>query len=170
MEFKKAEEKDLNEIMTIIKDAQRHLRKERIDQWQNNYPNREIVQEDIARGNNYILVEDDVIIGTVVLTFEEEENYKKIYDGQWLCNLDYAVVHRIAVARAFMGQGYGSIILREAEKICIEKGFSAIRADTHQDNRVMQKLLENSGFYYCGIIYLEDGAKRLAFEKIINTV
>ena len=31
----------------------------------------------------------------------------------------------------------------------------------------MQRLLEKSGFKYCGIIYLEDGNERIAFEKII---
>lgn len=57
MLFRKAEYRDFNEIMAIIKEAQVHLRESGIDQWQNNYPNEEIVQEDIARGNNYILVE-----------------------------------------------------------------------------------------------------------------
>jgi RimJ/RimL family protein N-acetyltransferase len=163
--LKKAELKDSEAIMQIIKEAQHHLREKGIDQWQNNYPNKEIVEEDIARGINYILLKDDIIIGTVVLTFAGEETYKRIYKGQWLCNQDYAVVHRIAVARAFMGQGYGSIILKELEKLCLEKGFYCIRVDTHEENRAMQKLLENRGFHYCGIIYLKDGAKRLAFEK-----
>ena len=72
--------------------CQVHLRESGIDQWQNNYPNEEIVQEDIARGNNYILVEDGKVIGTVVLSFAEEESYKQIYDGQWLCGLAYAVI------------------------------------------------------------------------------
>lgn len=168
MLFRKAEYRDFNEIMAIIKEAQVHLRESGIDQWQNNYPNEEIVQEDIARGNNYILVEDGKVIGTVVLSFAEEENYKKIYDGQWLCGLAYAVIHRIAVARDFMGKGYGSILLKEAEKLCIERGFKSLRADTYEDNKVMQRLLENHGFQYCGIIYLEDGAKRIAYEKLIG--
>src|SRR5690554_6567775 len=105
MNFKKAENRDFDKIMCIIKDAQVHLRESGIDQWQNNYPNEEIVQEDIANGNNYILVQDDIIIGTVVLTFGEEERYSKLYEGQWLCGQKYAVVRRVAVAREFMGQG-----------------------------------------------------------------
>ena len=31
----------------------------------------------------------------------------------------------------------------------------------------MQNLLKKNGFSYCGVIYLEDGGKRIAFEKII---
>lgn len=170
MNFKKAENRDFDKIMCIIKDAQVHLRESGIDQWQNNYPNEEIVQEDIANGNNYILVQGDIIIGTVVLTFGEEERYSKLYEGQWLCGQKYAVVRRVAVAREFMGQGYGSKLLKEAEKLCGKRGFKCLRADTHEDNKVMQKLFENHGFQYCGIIYLEDGAKRVAYEKVIGRV
>jgi predicted GNAT family N-acyltransferase len=32
----------------------------------------------------------------------------------------------------------------------------------------MQKFLQNNGFKYCGIIYLEDGNERLAFEKKLD--
>ena len=38
--------------------------------------------------------------------------------------------------------------------------------DTHEDNISMQRLLEKNNFKYCGIIYLEDGNKRIAFEKL----
>jgi hypothetical protein len=30
----------------------------------------------------------------------------------------------------------------------------------------MQKLLSKLGYTYCGLIYLEDGAERIAFQKI----
>jgi hypothetical protein len=43
-----------------------------------------------------------------------------------------------------------------------------IRIDTHRDNHIMQGLLQRHGFSYCGIIYLLDGAERLAFQKIAD--
>mgnify|MGYP003296922186 CR=1 FL=1 len=39
-----------------------------------------------------------------------------------------------------------------------------IRIDTHHDNVVMQRLLKKLGFQYCGIIHLENGDPRLAFQ------
>ena len=44
--------------------------------------------------------------------------------------------------------------------------ISNIRIDTHRDNRIMQKLISRSGFSYCGIILLADGAERLAYQRI----
>ena len=40
-----------------------------------------------------------------------------------------------------------------------------IRIDTHRDNVIMRHLLEKHGFKYCGIIYLENGDERLAYQK-----
>ena len=37
--------------------------------------------------------------------------------------------------------------------------------DTHRDNIPMQKVLARNDFTYCGIIYLENGDERLAFNK-----
>ena len=40
-----------------------------------------------------------------------------------------------------------------------------LRIDTHEKNLVMQNLVKKTGFSYCGIIYVDDGTKRLAYEK-----
>jgi RimJ/RimL family protein N-acetyltransferase len=40
-----------------------------------------------------------------------------------------------------------------------------IRIDTHRDNAIMQHLLEKNGFVKCGIIYVEDGSPRIAYQK-----
>ncbi|MBR1526072.1 MAG: hypothetical protein IJ640_05360 [Prevotella sp.] len=41
-----------------------------------------------------------------------------------------------------------------------------IRIDTHRDNRIMQHLMQKEGFTYCGIIYLDNGDERLAYQKM----
>ena len=41
-----------------------------------------------------------------------------------------------------------------------------LRIDTHENNAVMQHLVEKHGFQRCGIIHLEDGAPRIAFERV----
>jgi hypothetical protein len=41
-----------------------------------------------------------------------------------------------------------------------------IRIDTHRDNKIMRHLVEKHGFAYCGIIYLDNGDERLAYQLI----
>jgi len=47
------------------------------------------------------------------------------------------------------------------------KNIHSIKIDTHKKNESMKKMLSNNGFKYCGIIYLENGSERIAYEKII---
>ena len=45
-----------------------------------------------------------------------------------------------------------------------------LRIDTHEDNKTMQALLTKNGFSYCGIIHLENGDPRLAYQKTIDNL
>jgi ribosomal protein S18 acetylase RimI-like enzyme len=167
MEFRKAVEVDVNSIMNIIKQAQDYFKEQGINQWQNNYPNVETVKNDISNKDGYVLVKDNMVVGTVTVIFGEEKNYKSIYDGKWMSNHKYAVIHRIAVDSNNKGLGLSSVILKNIEEICLNMGVHSIRVDTHKENMSMLKLLEKNGFQYCGIIYLEDNSERIAFEKIL---
>lgn len=167
MEFRKTNEKDIDNIMKIIKMSQEYFREQGIDQWQNNYPNLEVIQNDINNNHSYVLLKDGNIVATAAISFDGESTYDKIYDGQWLTEDDYAVIHRVAVDNSLKGLGIGGEIIKEAEKLCIERGIKSIKVDTHEHNKSMQRLLEKNKFKYCGVIYLSDGDKRIAFEKQI---
>jgi GNAT superfamily N-acetyltransferase len=167
MEFRRAEEADVCSIMKIIEQAQVYLREQGIDQWQNNYPNKETICKDIDNKISYVLLKDNVIIGTVALIFDGEKTYDIIYDGKWLSNQEFAVIHRIAVDSDYKGLGLATIILNNIEQLCLEKNIYSIKVDTHYDNKSMQQLLTKNNFQFCGTIYLEDKNKRMAFEKLL---
>jgi ribosomal protein S18 acetylase RimI-like enzyme len=167
MEFLKAVEADVNNIMKILNKAQAYFKQQNINQWQDNYPNFETVINDINNENGYVLVEDNNVIGTVVFTFGGEKNYEVIYNGKWINNDKYAVIHRMAVDSNYKGMGLASIIIRNIEEICLDNEICSIRIDTHIENTSMRKMLLKNGFEYCGIIYLEDQSKRVAYEKTL---
>lgn len=167
MRLRKSRENDLKYIIEIINEAKEFLKESKIDQWQQGYPNEEVILKDIENQHSYVLEDDNKIIGTVALSFDGEETYDLIYDGKWISNNEYAVIHRIAASKKCNIKGIGTEIIKNIEKICIDKGIENIKIDTHEKNLVMQKLLEKNNFKYCGVIYLEDKAKRVAFEKVI---
>lgn len=167
MELRKSRKDDLKYIIEIINEAKEFLKESKIDQWQQGYPNEEVILKDIENQHSYVLEDDNKIIGTVALSFDGEETYDLIYDGKWISNNEYAVIHRIAASKKCNIKGIGTEIIKNIEKICIDKGIENIKIDTHEKNLVMQKLLEKNNFKYCGVIYLEDKAKRIAFEKVI---
>ena len=77
-------EDDLGQVMTIIRMAQQSFRDQGVDQWQDGYPNEEVILEDIRKGQSYVAEEKGIILGTAVISFEKEKTYDGIENGQWL--------------------------------------------------------------------------------------
>jgi hypothetical protein len=76
-------------------------------------------------------------------------------------------IELLAVNNNYKGLGISSKIIRNVEQLCLKKSVYSIKVDTHEENLSMQKMLKKNQFQYCGVIYLEDGSKRIAFEKIL---
>lgn len=167
MKFRKTTVEDINNVMKIINEAKEYFRKNRVDQWQNGYPNSDTIYTDIKNNSSYVLESENKILATAMVSFEEDKTYKNIYNGEWLNNGDYAVIHRVAVSEKVRGNGIASAIIKEVENLCKKNRVKSIKIDTHKDNISMQKLLEKNDFKYCGIIYLDDESERIAFEKLI---
>ena len=167
MIFRKATETDLNPIMNIISQAQNYFKEQGIDQWQNGYPNRQTIKQDIENGNSYVLLKDDIIVGTVAIIPGVEKTYESIYNGEWKSTGEYVTIHRIAIDSRYKRLGFATMVLDKVEEMCKNMGINSIRLDTHEENLPMQNLLKKNNYEYCGIIYLEDKSERLAFEKIL---
>lgn len=165
MIFRKSAESDVSKIISIIKQAQANFKAQGIDQWQNGYPNEEVIMHDIQKEESYVLVKDDEVLATIAISFNKEKSYMNIIEGEWLTDGDYGVIHRIAVNNNYKGLGLSHKLLKYTEEICLESGIHSIKLDTHEDNTPMRSLLKKNGFEYCGIIYLESGGKRVAYEK-----
>ena len=89
----------------------------------------------------------------------EDPTYKVIEDGAWLDDEPYAVLHRIASRGDVKGSGSACI------QWCLAQ-WPNLRVDTHEDNHVMQHVLEKNGFVKCGRIYIEDGSSRIAYQQV----
>lgn len=129
-------------------------------QWTGGYPSDEALARDIDRGVSYIVEEDGEIVGTFACIPGIEPTYLKIYEGEWLEDrAPYATIHRLASIKNSHG----------VAKECFDWAwgeYGNLRIDTHRDNRIMQHCIEKAGFVYCGIIYLENGDERLAYQRI----
>jgi len=156
----KASMSDLDEIMSIFKDGQAFLKEKGIDQWQDGYPTIDIVKEDITNRRMHVVLDNDGICAVYVLV-GKDPTYKYIEDGSWMSDTDYVTIHRICVKGNKRNKGIAKYIVDD-----IKKYQKHIRIDTHKDNRVMQHFLRSNGFLYRGIIYLDNGKARNAFEYL----
>ena len=160
---------DLPDIMSIIRDAQSLLAAQHIDQWQNGYPTESILLKDIMQKECYVLKSKNYeSMATAMFSTRGEPTYSKI-EGQWKTETKtkYGVIHRMAVDKNHRGRGLAKFIIASCEQWLLDDKITSMRIDTHKDNLMMQHLLKQQGYNYCGIIYLDNGDKRLAFEKIL---
>ena len=158
---------DIDEIMAIVAQARRAIAKLGIDQWQDGYPEREVIEADIAQGIGYVFEDSGSVAGYLALAPSPEPVYAQI-DGKWLADGDYLTVHRSCAGDGSRGVGLGSAMLEFAEDIARERGCASVRADTHRGNVVMRHLLEKRGFAYCGEVTYPVTAGdpiRAAYEK-----
>ena len=153
---------DLDRIMEIYRVAQdRMIAAGNPSQWGHFYPSEEIVRTDIDNGNCHIVIEEngsrDEIRGVFAFCRGTEPTYLKIDGGAWLNDRPYAAIHRIAGDDRVHG------IFDTILAFCRDRSGN-LRIDTHHDNRIMQKLIERNGFVRCGIIHVEDGTPRIAYQ------
>ena len=150
---------DLDAVMDIYADALIYMReKGNPNQWNDNYPSRELITGDVFAGKSYVADDNGRIAAVFYFGIEHEPSYKKI-KGQWLNDEPYGVVHRIAKNREFRG------VAEFCLNWCFTKSVN-MRIDTHRDNIPMRKLLDKLRFTYCGIIWLENGDERMAYQKV----
>lgn len=129
-------------------------------QWNKEYPNRDSILRDIENGVGYVCEEEGKLLAVFMFRVGRDKTYDVIYDGKWLNDEPYAVIHRIAVASDAHGRGVAGFCFAE----CFSR-FPNLKIDTHRDNLPMQRALARAGFLRCGIIHLENGEERVAFQK-----
>ena len=157
--IRKATYDDLPVLMDVFRKARGIMRSSgNMNQWNDGYPSEAVVRMDIDNGHCVVLCEEGEVVATMAFIPGPDPTYAEIYDGGWLSDAPYHVIHRIAVAEP----GHN------AAKALLDWGFGqagSIRIDTHKDNVIMHHVLSKYGFTHCGVILLANGDPREAYQK-----
>ena len=150
---------DVPVLMDVFRKARGIMRSSgNMNQWNDGYPSEAVVRKDIDNGHCVVLCEEGEVVATMAFIPGPDPTYAEIYDGGWLSDAPYHVIHRIAVAEP----GHN------AAKALLDWGFrqtGSIRIDTHKDNVIMHHVLSKYGFTHCGVILLANGDPREAYQK-----
>ncbi len=168
MKLRKAVPGDVPRMAALYEAARRSLRAMGVDQWQDGYPNGTTARADVESGAAWVIEEDGAVLACAAVYVGVEPTYREIFDGAWKTeNPVYGVIHRIAVDPAAKKRGLASALMAHCTALCREAGVSSQRCDTHRDNLPMRRTLEKNGYAFCGVIVLESGAPRVAYEKVL---
>ena len=169
MFYRKATMDDLDKVMEDVEFSRELLRLQGNGQWQDGYPNKNDFINDINNGRLFVIPafdNPDNIAEVCALTYREED-YHHLYEGKWLTDLPYMVMHRVAINKNYQGQGYGKKLFELFIKQAEIEGYHSLRIDTHEGNDVMRHIISLFGFIYCGKAILTPDKDRMVFEKII---
>ena len=171
MIIRQATKKDLSALMPIFEEARGTIASLGINQWQDGYPNEAVISEDIAVGRSYCVENaEGRVCASFALIDDGEPTYDVITDGAWQTGdrkAGYLAIHRVAIAVASRGQGIASAVMSFAQDCARARGLTSLRIDTHEGNVVMRRMLEKNGFSLCGVIFLQNGDPRVAYERIV---
>ena len=134
---RKASPADLPRIHGIYAAARQFMRDHgNFSQWDGEDAPEHLLPGDIEAGNLYVLEENGVIHAAFAFIIGADPCYAVIEQGAWKVDTPYAAVHRVA------SDGTVHNILGRIMDFAKSK-ISHIRIDTHENNKVMQRALEN---------------------------
>jgi ribosomal protein S18 acetylase RimI-like enzyme len=168
MVINKASEQDLEQLLSIVKSCGQNLIEQGIFQWNEEYPKREDLLEDIELQELWKLEYGNNIVGLIVLTEIEDAEYQHV---KWLTKNDKNLyIHRLAVHPNFQGKGFAQKLMDFAEKYALDNGYKSIRLDTFSQNKRNLQFYEKRNYIKLESIYFPNQSEFpfYCYEKVIH--
>lgn len=148
LNFRKGKEKDLDEVAALFQRAILYMTRQGIPQWDEVYPDREILRQDIEKQQLYVGVWEDRIVSVYVLNREYEPEYNT---GDWTYRgEEYRVIHRLCVDPCVQNQGIGRNTMEHIEEELTQQGLKSIRLDAFTRNPYALRMYERLGYQTVG--------------------
>lgn len=164
--LRKAELCDSKHISNIYYHAIQVMNDMGINQWDNIYPNEEILYEDIKKQHMFLGETDSQIASIVVLNNEYDKEYEA---AAWKYkDLSFSVVHRLCVNPVFQGKGVGRQTMLLVEEMLLSEGIETIRLDAFSLNPIAVKMYKKLGYLKVGEVIWRKGLFYLFEKKLIN--
>lgn len=152
MNIIKVQKQDLPSILDIISNCIEYMKSEGIYQWDEFYPDSDIIENDINQGDCYVLKNNEKCIAYVAINEKQDPEYSKI---NWFTDgRKVLFIHRLSVHPEFQGKGVAKKVLKFIEDFATKNNYSSIRLDAYSANEKALKLYENFNYKKVGQFYL----------------
>ncbi len=160
--FRKASAEDADDILALYKSVAAKGRADGTSDWDDEYPNGEILDEDLAGGSLFVLAENGEIIAAVSILEEELEELRNL---PWT-NARACFLARLCVSPLYQGKGLGEWMMRRIGDYARDRGFAATRHIAAVVNIAANRLYARMGYRNLGPIYAF-GTDFLAYEMLL---
>lgn len=147
LEIIRADPGHVSSVMEVIHACIHTMRQTGIFQWDEIYPNREQIEEDVRARSLYVALEKGNCCGAVCLNEKQEKAYRQV---EWCGSKPVLVVHRLCVDPAFQGLGIAGQLMDYAEDLALQRRYASIRLDAYAGNPKAVALYEGRGYRRVG--------------------
>ena len=162
--FRAGTEADLDSVFRLFTDAIAEMNRNNIPQWDELYPDREILKEDISKNQLFLGIADGDIASVYVLNSDCDEEYE---NGAWQYpNASFCVIHRLCVNPKFQNRGIGNLTMRHIEAQVLKEGFESVRLDAFTLNPFALKMYDRLGYVIVGTADWRKGRFFLMEKKL----
>lgn len=142
---------DIENLLVMTRACARHMIANGIYQWNENYPSYEAFKNDIELDQIWVLKDEGKIIGSVVITTIEDEEYDEVV---WLTPQGNSLyIHRLAIHPDYQGQGLAQQLMNFAENYAKEENYASVRLDTFSLNKRNNVFYQKRGYQKLSDIY-----------------
>ena len=154
----------MDKIFELYSEAIENMEKQNIHQWDEIYPDKEILRQDILKNQMYIGEKDNNIAVCFVLNEECYEEYK---NGNWICpKARFCIIHRLCVNPLFQNKGIARESMEYIENLCKSSEYDSIRLDCFTENPYSKKLYDKAGYTITGYADWRKGRFELREKKL----
>lgn len=159
---------DIPAILELIRRVVPLMRASGNLQWDDQYPNAAVFENDIAQDQLWVTELDYKLVGLAAITTDQEPEYAQV---GWDLSETAVVVHRLAVDPEVRGRGIAARLMAQAEAVARGRGIDVLRIDTNTQNEATQRLFPKLGYRFAGEIGLgfRPGLRFYCYEKRLVT-
>lgn len=147
----KATEREVNGVWAVYQACTAAILARGIRQWDDSYPSRDTAVEGAARGDLFLLVDEQrELVGSVILNGVAGPEYAPI---AWQCAEPALIIHTLVIDPRRQGGGMGRAAMECCEAFARQRGYGCIRLDAFPGNPAAIALYERLGYLHRGHVH-----------------
>ena len=159
-----ATHEDASELLQLVRDCVAGMRAAGIEQWDEVYPNMEVISRDIAAGTLHVTTDAGQMIGCITVDQFMDPLWR---DMNWSESSEpAAAVHRLMIHPFAQGRGLAKQLMLFAEEKARAMNCRSIRLDTFLKNPAAMALYPRLGYQPTGTAMMRKG-EFAGFEKLL---
>ena len=135
--------KDIIQAAQVLEEVKAYMLNIGIDQWDQEYPNRIVLTQDIDREEAFIYEEQGELLAYMALNEKCDQEYAEL---NWKTATPFVVIHRLYVKPSAQGKGISSKMIKYAEQFALENKYQSIRFDAFSLNETANAVHIKKGY------------------------